>query len=135
MIFFRTQQRKGGPKPGGSSFKEALKYASCAILVLVGALAYIWPHIRIVNLGYERDKLQKLHEKLIQANRLMRIEVASLRSLEKIETAALDQLKMIFPPDSQVVIVKQSPEKGEDAAGDEKKRIRVEKNAANKEGA
>jgi len=124
----------------GSSFREAVKYALCAVLVLVGALAYIWPHIRIVNLGYERDKLQKAHAKLIQENRLMRIEVASLRSLEKIESVAVEQLKMVFPHDSQVVIVRRSPEKKEDAGtegagADENKNPGVEKNIAKKEGA
>lgn len=140
MNFFRTNKKKSAHKPVGSGFREAVKYALCAVLVLVGALAYIWPHIRIVNLGYERDKLQKTQAKLIQENRLMRIEVANLRSLAKIENIAVEQLKMIFPPDSQVVIVRQSQEKKEDtgtegAGTGEKKHPGAEKNVEKKEGA
>ncbi len=92
----------------GSSFKEAAKYTICAIFFLMAALAYIWPHIKIVKLGYEKGKLRKKYEKLVQTNRLMRIEVASLRSLEKVESIAVKDLKMVFPDDSQVVVVRSS---------------------------
>lgn len=72
----------------------------------MGSLVYLWPHIRIVKLSYEKGKLRKQYEKLLQTNHLMRIEVSSLRSLKKIEHIATGQLKMIFPDDSQIVIVR-----------------------------
>lgn len=109
---FNLKIKKQGIKRSGSSFKEALKYALCALFVLSGAFAYIWPHIRIVKLGYEKDALRTKYEKYLQANRLMKIEVASLRSLAKIEKIATQQLKMVFPDDSKIVIVKSGLKNG-----------------------
>ncbi len=98
--------KKTGFRGRGSGFKEAAKLTICAIFILLGSLSYIWPHIRIVKLSYEKDKLRKQYEKLLQINHLMKIEVSSLRSLEKIEKIAIKKLNMVFPDDSHVVIVR-----------------------------
>ena len=106
MICYK--EKKSSLKSGGSSLGEAAKYSVCAIFILMGALAYIWPKVMTVKLVYEKDKLRRQNERLILKNRLMRIEKASLISLDKIENMAVKQLKMVFPDDSNVVIVRDS---------------------------
>lgn len=110
MAGLRSKFRKSGLR-GGSGFREAAKHSLCVLLVLIGGLIYIWPQIRVVKLGYERDELQKEFNALSQTNHLMRLEVANLRSLKKIENIARNQLKMIFPDDSRVVIVRMGLQK------------------------
>ncbi|MBI5184243.1 MAG: cell division protein FtsL [Nitrospinae bacterium] len=106
MVSLKGKLKKTVFRGGGSGFVEAAKYTLCVVLILIGGLIYIWPQIRVVKLGYERDELQKQYNSLLQTNHLMRIEVANLRSMKKIETIARNRLKMDFPEDSRVVIVR-----------------------------
>ena len=72
-----------------------------------GVLFYIWPHVRLTRMGYEFERLENRHKILIQKNKVLRIEVASLKSLEHIEKIARERLGLTFPSDGQIAIVVQ----------------------------
>jgi len=103
---FKRKAKKLRVSGGGSSLGEAARFAFCAFLVLIGGFISIWPHIRILKLDYERGELRKRYEGLLQQNRLMSLEVANLRSLEKIEEAAVHKFNMAVPDDAHVIVVR-----------------------------
>lgn len=85
-------------------FKEIAAYMFSVLILVSGALFYIWPHVRIIRMGYECERLENMHQAMIQTNKVLRLEVASLKSLERIERIARERLGLTFPDDDQIVI-------------------------------
>jgi len=86
---------------------EFLIYSTCIFLFIAGVLFYIWPYINILNINYDFEKLLKERAKLIQSNKLLKIEMASLKSLDRVENIASTQLGLSFPHEGQIVIIKE----------------------------
>ncbi|MBK5256996.1 MAG: cell division protein FtsL [Vicinamibacteria bacterium] len=79
------------------------------VLILIGLfVAYGWPRAALRNTGSSAGKLQREQEKLLEENRELRLERATLRDLKRIETIAfsLD----LHPPVSANVIVVERPQ-------------------------
>lgn len=74
-------------------------------IFLVSALALVWPHLEMVKIGYEVARLKKERGVLAQESRVLRVEIASLRQLDRIEKIARKKLGMIFPGPDQIVYV------------------------------
>lgn len=99
MYTFNRERKKINPK-------EFLSYSISIFLFIVGILFYIWPYFNILNINYKFEKLLKERAKLIQNNNLLKIELASLKSLERVEDMAKSQLGLVFPDEKQVILVK-----------------------------
>ena len=76
-----------------------------SLLFMVGALVYVWPHVKMVKLAYGFQKQQQIHQELIQENRLLNLERSSLESLGRVQSIAEGQLGMRQPRLDQVVTV------------------------------
>ena len=102
LVFMYTFNReRRNINPG-----EFLTYSVCVFLFITGVLFYIWPYINILNINYKFEKLLKERAKLVQSNKLLKIEMASLKSLDRVENIATTQLGLSFPQDGQIVIIK-----------------------------
>lgn len=86
-----------------------LKAAACVGLIALSALALVWPHLEMVKLGYELARLEAERDRLAQERRVLRVEAATLRQLDRIEAIARGRLKMVFPRPDQVVYVRVPP--------------------------
>jgi cell division protein FtsL len=82
---------------------------STAILLL-GILLYLWPQMRIVELGYQQDALRLQQVQALQRQKELQVELASLRRLDRIEQLAMQQLGMKPPQLSQVIYLRQRQE-------------------------
>lgn len=71
----------------------------------VSALALAWPHLEMVEIGYEVARLKKERDVMAQERRVLRVEIAALRQLDRVETIARKKLGMVFPRPDQVVYV------------------------------
>ena len=80
-----------------------------AVLVLVGAFLYLWPHMRLVELGYEHSALRQHRAKLLEQQQEYEVEIASLSRLGRIEKIA-GQMGLRPPRVSQVIYLHQTPE-------------------------
>jgi cell division protein FtsL len=83
------------------------------LLLLVGTLAggmvlYAWPHFELRQLGLERQRMQQVRERLIEQNRKLRLERATLENLRRIETIAVRDLGL-RPPDPERLVVVEKP--------------------------
>lgn len=88
-----------------NNLKDFLSYYISIVILIIGVLFYIWPYIHILNINYEFERLLKEKTKLIQNNKVLRIELASLRSLDRVENIAITRLGLIFPEEGQIVYV------------------------------
>ena len=86
--------------------------ALCCLFLLV--MTYAWQHFKAIEYGYKIESLKAQREGLVEINRGLRLEEASLRDPERIDTLAR-RLGMQSPQAGQVIridIDTESPDAG-----------------------
>ncbi len=71
-----------------------------------GLLAYVWLNVQTVNLSYDIAKAQKQKQELSEINKKLRIQLANLKSPERIEGVALSRLGLRPPEKGQIELLK-----------------------------
>ncbi len=71
-----------------------------------GSLFYVWSRIQVIQLGYEISNAMKEERTLTEANKKLRLEIATLKSYSRIEKLALEELKMAKPKPEQVIVIR-----------------------------
>ncbi len=78
-----------------------------AFLFLLGAtLIYIWSHVHFMELKYNIAQELSRQEKLLEENRKLKVEIATLRSPQRLEAIGKARLGMQFPERDQVLFLK-----------------------------
>ncbi|OGW29639.1 MAG: hypothetical protein A3K09_00240 [Nitrospinae bacterium RIFCSPLOWO2_12_FULL_47_7] len=75
------------------------------ILFMVGAMAYVWPNIKMINLAYEFQAIQKEHRDLLKENSMLKLERGSLQSLSRIQSLGKTRLGFNEPDKNQMVTI------------------------------
>ena len=77
------------------------------ILVMVfffaEALFYVWCRVQCTNVGYGIDLETRRHQELLKARNTLKIELARLKSPQRIETIARTRLELVMPDAGQTV--------------------------------
>ena len=71
-----------------------------------GSLFYVWSRIQVIRLGYEISSAMKEEKALTEANKRLRLEIATLKSYARIEKFAVEELRMVKPKPEQVVVIR-----------------------------
>jgi len=74
--------------------------------LIAGSLFYVWSRIQVIQLGYEISNAQKEERVLTEANKKLRVEIATLKSYARIEKLAVEELKMAKPRPEQVIVIR-----------------------------
>ena len=99
-----TRQKR--TREPGRVFSPLLKLAVPLTLFLaIGLLFYVYLQVQMVGLGYEISRAQKQKKELIEINKKLRIQWASLKSPDRIEQIALNQLGLRPPDRGQIEIL------------------------------
>ena len=77
-------------------------------LVVAGIVFYAWPHLAARETGNQTNRLTQEMDRLVEENRKLRLEKASLEDLKRVERIATKRLDLETPPPEQVVVVKRS---------------------------
>ena len=85
--------------------RELLMVAVTGLLLAAAVLAYAWQHFEMIRNGYRVEEQRKEREYLIQIQRQLSLEKASLASPDRIETIATRELGMVAPSEHQFVVV------------------------------
>ena len=80
------------------------------LVALVAALAgglglYAWPTLMIRRTGTAAEQLSRERERLVEENRKLRLEKASLEDLRRVERIATRELGLAPPPPERLVVV------------------------------
>ena len=79
----------------------------CFLFFLVGgSLFYVWSRIQVIQLGYEISNALKQERALTEANKRLRVEIATLKSYARIEKLAVEELRMAKPRPDQVIVIR-----------------------------
>ncbi len=76
-----------------------------SVLMMLAALALVWPNVRKVKLSYDYQALAVEREKLLSENHLLRLERESLQSLYRIQELARNEVGMIEPKKGQITTI------------------------------
>jgi cell division protein FtsL len=99
----------GAAIPRGEGTFSWWRYSAFIVVafVLMGMLTlYVWSHVRMTQLEYRTAAELNRKEQLLDEQRKLKMEVATLKSRKRIEAIARDTLNMTFPEQDQVIIVK-----------------------------
>ena len=75
------------PSKSGNS-KEMLVSLLMMVVIIFFSLLCAWSHIRVVNIGYEISQANKERKQLLQLNKKLKLEIATLKSLHQVEGIA-----------------------------------------------
>jgi cell division protein FtsL len=96
------------------SSRELVGLLVVVAALVVGAVLYAWPHFQARQTGSRAVELQRERERLIEENRKLRLEKASLEDLRRVERIASERLGLQAPAPERVVVVErpQAPAPG-----------------------
>ena len=84
-----------------------LLFFTLLLLILMGgSLFYVWSRIQVIQLGYEISNALKEGRGLTEASKKLRIEIAALKSYDRIERIATEELGMAKPKPDQVIVIR-----------------------------
>ncbi|MDD5711296.1 MAG: cell division protein FtsL [Smithellaceae bacterium] len=88
---------------------KGYRYSSfifCAFVLMAVLLIYVWCHIHMTELEYQLATEISTKEQLLEQQRRLRVEYATLKSPQRIEAIARDRLQMTFPQGDQIIVLK-----------------------------
>ena len=72
-------------------------------VVMLMSLFYVWPHIRMTELEYQVAEEMSVRRRLLEEREKLKIEYATLKSPQRIETLAKERLQMTYPERDQMI--------------------------------
>jgi cell division protein FtsL len=85
------------------SHRDYIVVTVLAAMFLFGLFAYGWQHYQFREYGYRIAEAQKKKEQLSEIGRQLRLERASLRNPQRIDSIARGELGMVVPQPGQLV--------------------------------
>ena len=77
-----------------------------ATVLMAVALLYVWSHIHMTELEYRIARELNNQEQIEEEQRKLKVELATLKSPQRIETIAREKMQMTYPERQQVIILK-----------------------------
>ena len=77
-----------------------------ASILMAVALIYVWSHIHMTELEYQLARELSTRERLTEEQAKLKLELATLKSPQRIETIAREKLLMVYPEREQVILLK-----------------------------
>ena len=82
--------------------REMRAFSIALSILCLLVLSYAWQHFRSIEYGYKISELKSQRDSLMEMNRALRLEEASLRDPERIDTLAR-KMGMVSPQPGQVI--------------------------------
>lgn len=94
-----------GIKEKASSELKYSPFIFVTLVLMAVALVYVWSHIRMTELEYMVAEEMSIKESLLEEQRKLNVEIATLKSPQRIEALAKNKLQMSYPAREQVIIL------------------------------
>lgn len=106
LLGTRPWDRKSQKEVSVRKGPGTLTFTFLVIIILVTFyLFFVWSRLWVVNLGYRTSQALKEQKELIEVNKKLKIERATLMSPERIDFYARQKLGMREPQENQVRFV------------------------------
>jgi cell division protein FtsL len=80
--------------------REMISFGITLCVFFLFVMVYLWQHFSAIEYGYRIEQLKAQRDTIVESNRALSLEVASLKDLSRIERLAL-QMGMRRPADGQ----------------------------------
>jgi cell division protein FtsL len=103
---------KPQPRTRKKTVKEKGGYSLWVVIIFLlaflvpGILVYLWLSVQTVSVSYDIARAQKQKQELLEINKKLRIQLANLKSPERIEMVALNKLGLRPPEKGQIELLK-----------------------------
>lgn len=87
------------------SYRDLFLLLLAVAALVAGLVMYAWPHLQLRETALAKERLSRERERLVEENRKLRLERASLQSLRRVETIATRELGFVAPPAERVLVV------------------------------
>jgi cell division protein FtsL len=77
-----------------------------AFVLMAVAITYVWSHVQMTKLEYQVAEEMTLRDQLLDEQRKLKLEQATLKSPQRIEAIAKGSLHLSYPEREQVIIIK-----------------------------
>ena len=77
-----------------------------ATILMAVLLIYVWSHIHMTELEYQIARELSSKEQLAEEQAKLKVELATLKSPQRIEIIAREKLQMTYPGREQVILLK-----------------------------
>ena len=105
-ILWTEKGRVPQRKPVAVKFNLLLLFTLLMLFLIGGSLFHVWSRIQVIQLGYEISNALKEGRTLAEANKKLRLEIATLKSYGRIEKIAVEELGMTKPRPDQVIVIR-----------------------------
>lgn len=76
------------------------------LIIIVDCLFYVWSRIQVIDIGYKISNELTRGKRLAEDNKKLKLEIAMLKSYNRIEKIATQELKMIKLNPNQVIVIR-----------------------------
>lgn len=77
-----------------------------ALVLMAVALLYVWSHVNMTRLEYQVAEEMGNRERLLEEQKKLKVEAATLKAPQRIEVIARNKLQMFYPERDQVILIK-----------------------------
>jgi cell division protein FtsL len=77
-----------------------------AFVLMAVAITYVWSHVQMTKLEYQIAEEMTRKEQLLDEQRKLKLEQATLKSPQRIEAIAKDTLHLSYPDRDQIIVLK-----------------------------
>ena len=88
--------------------RDFLRTTFLAVLIVSMGLFAAWQHFKILQIGYDVQRLQQEHAAEEALNRKLRLEVETLRAPQLLERIAVHDLHMVMPLAKDTLVVERA---------------------------
>ena len=85
--------------------RELWKSVAIAGFLVVGFLFSAWQHFELLRHGYQVEAMQRERAAEEEAGRRLRLEIETLRSPQRIEDLATQQLHLVTPSRDEAIVI------------------------------
>lgn len=89
--------------------RELWRSAAIGVCLVAVLLFSAWQHFELLRHGYEIEQMEEERAEQVEINRHLRLEIETLRSPRRIERIATEELSMMSPGPSALVIERVAP--------------------------
>lgn len=105
-LALHRENRKAKNPVRGDNIKVVAFACAVVILLVLGSLLYAWSSLKITHIGYEMADALKERKNLMETNERLKIELATLKSPDRIEALAAQKLGMRTPKSREFTVIK-----------------------------
>jgi cell division protein FtsL len=93
------------PQPKRRNAKTMVLWVALLCIVIVELLGYAWVRMQCIGVGYEISALTKEQQKLNELQANLKVELARLKSPQRITKIAQEKLGLTMPTPKQMMVM------------------------------